>query len=312
MPAKKTVIFITLVLVSGLAGMFLTSCGAASYLDSNRASKDYMGPEVDPAEDYYFDSDEAAEERGDMVSGRVGESALRHVIRSGSLDLTVSDTREAMDEVNSIVGGAGGIVSNSNVYEVREGQYAAYLTLRVPDKNFDPVMLQLEALGKATNMQTGLDDVTMQYIDLESRLNNQKAQEARLVEILELADTVEEILEVERELFRIRGEVETMTAQFDYLKDQVSFSTIHLSLREEAIPTEIISPYAFHNLGSRIVQTFIASINIILNSVSYIIIAFSALLPIVIVLGLLAVLVWLIVRKLSKRRAKVETDIETK
>ncbi len=312
MPVKKIAIFITLILLTGLAGMFLASCGAVSYMDSGKVSVDYMEPEARPAEDYDLDISEEAAERGEMINGRVGETTLRHVIRSGSIELTVTDTRETIREIRDMIEDAEGIISNSNIYEMREGQYGANLILRVPDRNFDAVMAQLETYGKAINVRTGLDDVTMQYIDLESRLNNQKAQEERLVEILEMAETVEEVLEVEKELYRVRGEVEAMTAQFNYLKDQVSYSTIHLSLREETIPTGTISPSAFHNLGSRIAQAFIGSINIVLNSVSFIIIAFSALLPILIILGLLVILIWIVVRKLSKRKDKAKDNIETK
>lgn len=313
MPAKKIAILITLILVTGLAGIILTSCGAVSYMDSRGVSDEYIGPESPPFEAYDDMAKSAdAPERGEVFNGRVGETALRRIIRSGSIELTVEDTRETIREIRGMIETKEGIISSSNIYEMREGQYGANLTLRIPNKNFDSVMAQLETYGKATNIQTGLDDVTMHYIDLESRLNNQKAQEKRLVEILDMAETVEEVLEVEKELYRVRGEVETMTAQFNYLKDQVSYSTIHLLIREETIPTGTVSPSAFHDLGSRIAQAFIGSINVVLNSVSFIIIAFSALLPILIILGVIVILVWLLVRKLSKRKDKAESNIDLK
>lgn len=313
MPAKKIAILITLILVTGLAGIILTSCGAVSYMDSRGVSDEYIGPESPPFEAYDDMAKSAdAPERGEVFNGRVGETALRRIIRSGSIELTVEDTRETIREIRGMIEAKEGIISSSNIYEMREGQYGANLTLRIPNKNFDSVMAQLETYGKATNIQTGLDDVTMHYIDLESRLNNQKAQEKRLVEILDMAENVEEVLEVEKELYRVRGEVETMTAQFNYLKDQVSYSTIHLLIREETIPTGAVSPGAFHDLGSRIAQAFIGSINVVLNSVSFIIIAFSALLPILIILGVIVILVWLLVRKLSKRKDKAESNIELK
>ncbi|MGM0652752.1 MAG: DUF4349 domain-containing protein, partial [Bacillota bacterium] len=155
---------------------------------------------------------------------------------------------------------------------------------------------------KARNIQTGSDDVTMQYIDLESRLNNQKAQEERLVEILEMAETVEDILEIERELNRVRGEIESMTAQLNHLEDQVSFATIHVNLREEAIPTGELTTGPFEGLWSRIVQTFTGSINFILNATSIIIIAFSAILPVLIVLAIITFIIVLVIRNLLRRK----------
>jgi len=303
--AKQGKVIIILVAVAVFAGILLASCAAPAY---------YMGTDDMVAEEAAMDAEYIYSNRSgvadapevdfgkEMLDGRVGESSLRHVIRTGSIELTVTDPREKISEVRVIVENSEGMISSSNIYEIRDGQYGANLTLRIPNVNFDPVMEQLQALGRARNVQTGTDDVTMQYIDLQSRLNNQQAQEERLVEILEMAETVEDVLEVERELFRIRGEIETMTAQMNHLQDQVSYATIYLNIREETIPTGGISPGAFENLGGRIGEAFIGSINFVLNAVSIAIIAFSALLPILLVLGITVILIVLLARRLSRRK----------
>ncbi len=313
MTAKRFKVISLFILVTMLAGFLLTSCAATDY---------YMGSSDIRMEDaametHYVQEEPAAAEKtpdtdyDTMVhNGRVGEGNLRHVIRTGSIELTVTDTREKISDVRSIVEQSGGMISSSNVYEAREGQYSAHLTLRVPNDNFDRVMDQLQTLGKERNVQTGTDDVTMQYIDLESRLNNQKAQEERLIEILDIAQTLEEVLEVERELHRVRGEIETMTARLNHLKDQVSYSTITLTIREEAVPTEEISPLAFENLGKSVGQAFIGSINFILKAVSFMVVAFAALLPVLITLGIAAILIYLPVRKFSKRRKTAAGELD--
>ena len=93
-----------------------------------------------------------------------------------------------------------------------------------------------------------------------------------------------------------------MTAQLTYLKDQVTYSTINLSLREESIPTENISPGAFDDFGSKVMQALIGSINFVLSAVSVIVLAVVALLPVMIVLGGLALIIVLLVRKAAKRK----------
>lgn len=299
---------LVLIAVLGMAAL-ITGCGAASYYVAEDAAYEYVDSDQHAPE--YAMADEAGRGvDGKVLGGTVGEASLRHVIRNGSLSLTVDDTRETIREISGMINDKGGIVSSSNIYEVREGQYNADLTLRVPVNLFDSTMDQLETFGKVTRRDTGMDDVTMQYIDLQSRLANQEAQEARLVEILEMAETVEEVLEVERELYRVRGEIESMSAQLTYLTDQVSFSTIYLSLREETIPTGTISPNPFHNLGQRIVQAFTGSINVVLSAVSFIVLAFVALIPVLILVGIFVALIWLLVRKL-KNRKKDRTEGET-
>ena len=293
---------LVLIVVLGMAAL-ITGCGAASYYVAEDAAYEYIDSDQHAPE--YAMADEAGRGvDGKVLGGTVGEASLRHVIRNGSLSLTVDDTRETIREISGMINDKGGIVSSSNIYEVREGQYNADLTLRVPVNLFDSTMDQLETFGKVTRRDTGMDDVTMQYIDLQSRLANQEAQEARLVEILEMAETVEEVLEVERELYRVRGEIESMSAQLTYLTDQVSFSTIYLSLREETIPTGTISPNPFHNLGQRIVQAFTGSINVVLSAVSFIVLAFVALIPVLILLGIIVTLIWLLVRKLKNRKKR--------
>jgi len=304
---------ILLMVLIGFSLLVISSCAAPAY---------YMGTDEAAVEDVAVDYAPAPEERAAMeatdtdyktyTNGEVaGERHVRHVIRNGSIELTVSDTREKIRDIHSIAEEAGGVISNSNIYEMREGQYAANLTLRIPENNFSRVMDELETLGKARNIQTGSDDVTMQYVDLESRLNNQKAQEERLIEILEMAETVEDVLEIERELYRVRGEIESMTAQLNRLDDLVSLATIQVNLREEAIPTGELTTGPFEGLWTRIVQTFTGSVNFILNATSITIIAFSALLPVLILLAFITLIIVLVVRKLSKRkRANASQSLE--
>ncbi len=318
MTAKRTMLLLAAALMFGLLITVLSSCAAPYLMEVRDATDAVVAPEeMDrpyPVEEHV---DEYAAERGEpdrpvevTEDGRVGETALRHVIRSGSISLSVIDTRETMNDVRSIVENAEGLVSDSYVYEIREGRYGASMTLRVPEKRFDTVMNTLEELGKATNIETRSEDVTMEYVDLESRLNNQKAQEERLIEILDKAETVEEILEVERELHRVRGEIESMTARLNRLEDQVSYATINLNLREEAVPTGSVSPGAFENLSTRMGEAFIGSVNFILNALSVLIVAMSAILPVLIILFVIAIVIWLLVRRIIKRRTAGGETIE--
>jgi len=161
-------------------------------------------------------------------------------------------------------------------------------------------------------VQTGVDDITMEYVDLESRLKNQIAQEERLIEILEMAETVEDVLEIERELYRVRGEIESMTARMNHLKDQVTYATINVNLREESVATDVVKPGAFENFGNRVREAFIGSINFLLNSVSFIIIALITLLPALILIGIVILIIrWLIKNVFKKKKNRDDKPIET-
>jgi len=309
MTFKRIVLLAAIILLAGVMGLALASCSpVADYSRLEMPADEVEMAPGRPVEEYMTDDWDMA--RGEPagpdheITGPVlGDSALRHVIRRGSIDLTVSDTRAKIQEVQKIARDAEGIIGSSYIYEIREGQYAASMTLRIPEQHFDNVLEQLENLGKATNISTELEDVTMQYVDLQSRLNNQKAQEGRLTEILEMAETVEEVLEVEKELNRVRGEIEAMTARLIRLEDQITYATIHVSLRDEAIPTGTVSPQPFHNLGRRISETFIGSINFILNAASGLLVLMAALIPALIVLIIIGIIVWLIIRRSLRGKA---------
>ncbi len=297
-------------MLAGLTVFILASCASPLEYAYRGAQQEYIDTAPETPMEEHFPDEEWDMARGepdaadyDSSAPGVDEPSIRHVIRKGSIDLSVSDTREKLQEVQKIIRDAEGLVASLYIYEIREGQYGARATLRVPEGKFETVLEQLEALGKVTNIQTELEDITMQYIDLESRLNNQKAQEERLTEILEMADTVEDVLEVERELNRVRGEIESMSARLTRLKDQVTYATINISLREEAVPTGAVSPHAFHNLGNRISEAFVGSINFFLNAFSSLIVLFTALIPALFIIIIIGLIIWLIVRGRLKRRA---------
>ncbi len=123
----------------------------------------------------------------------------RFIIYTGSLELTVRDTRKTVEEIRQITAGEGGLVSESRIYESQKGQFAADLSLRIPETRFDDFIAQLEELGEAANVRKSSEDVTLSYLDLETRIKNLKTSEKRLLEILAEAGTVEEILTVEQE-----------------------------------------------------------------------------------------------------------------
>jgi predicted nuclease with TOPRIM domain len=90
---------------------------------------------------------------------------------------------------------------------------------------------EIGTYGKVLDERTTSEDVTERYIDLKARLNNLQMEEQSLVELLAKTKTVDEILRVEQELARVRGEVESLQGQINYLDRNVAMSLITVSLR---------------------------------------------------------------------------------
>ncbi|MBW6470617.1 MAG: DUF4349 domain-containing protein [Methanosarcinaceae archaeon] len=198
----------------------------------------------------------------------VEESVERKMISTADLAIKVDDSAAAIDEIIKITQAAGGFVSSSSVYDSYYGgdQKEGYATVRVPKDGFTSVIGEIETLGEVTSKTISGRDVTEEYIDLSARLGNLEKQEERLVEILEMATTVEEVLDVERELGRIRGEIESLTGRLKYLNDKVDLSTITVRVSE---PRPITQSWGVRDALSESVAGFISSVAALIVFVGY-------------------------------------------
>lgn len=141
----------------------------------------------------------------------------RKVVYTGRMSIVVADVRWAVASAKAIAEKAGGYLQASTLNSV---------VLRVPAKEFEPVMSALEKAGTVTDRRVEAQDVTEQYVDLELRIKNVKALLDKLQALLDKAPDVKTALEVEKELARARTELEQLQGQLNRLASQVAFSTI--------------------------------------------------------------------------------------
>ena len=215
------------------------------------------------------------------------------IIQRASLSIEVADFQTSTAALSQIVERADGFIADSYSYVTDTDRKRGEITIRVPSARFLAVITELETLGAVTSQHISGEDVTEEYIDLQARLNNSERQEQRLLEILELAETVEEILEVERELERVRGEVEQMTGRITYLENRIELATITVSVYE---PEPITQNWGIRDALRAAFAGFVAVIRGLIIAVGYA-------LPILILLGLGWLVRSIIVRR---RRGRVE------
>jgi len=107
-------------------------------------------------------------------------------------------------------------------------------TLRIPASQMDAAMAELKKLGRVENESQGGEEVTQQYVDLQARLENSKHTEQRLTEILrQRTGKLQDVLKVELEIDRVRGEIEQMQAEKKELTKRVAFATLNTTVKEE-------------------------------------------------------------------------------
>ena len=227
-----------------LASLALVACsgsGAGSGSDSAA---------VEPARDGALNM--PADDTGDSGGGEEESGAM--VIRTKTMRLEVSSTADAVDRVREITRSHEGTVSSMQVASGDEWIYhydetgnivgdgtavRGWVTVRVPTDSYEDFVAEVGDLGTIRYQSESTDDVTQEHVDMSARLANLKAQETRLREFFDAAKDVDDMLAIEEELGRVRGEIESLDAQITYLERQAAMATVSVELVE---PDDIVTP----------------------------------------------------------------------
>lgn len=191
-----------------------------------------------------------------LVSG--GEAAVRpassrRIIYTAHIEMTVDDfsvfERNVADVISKHDGFAAERTTDRRHGDHRDGNWV----IRVPVHNYDAFLTGLDALGFAKSRSETSDDVTEAYVDLEARISNQRKLEQRMIAMVdERPGKLSELLEIERELSRVREEIERMEGRMRVLADQTSLATVHLRVSEEATYEPPTAP----TLGERVASAW--------------------------------------------------------
>lgn len=195
---------------------------------------------------YASGGDVGAYEESADDGGTAPSAQDRAVIVTGEMYMTVDDPVATADQVATIVQGAGGRVDGRS--ETAPDEYyggAAALTLRIPADELDDVLERVRALGTVDELRTESSDVTTQVTDLESRISTLRASTKRIEGLLTEAEDIGDIIALENELSSRQAELESLEARQRGLDDQVSMSTIYLSLTTEPVVIVDDSPDSF-------------------------------------------------------------------
>jgi hypothetical protein len=167
----------------------------------------------------------------------VVQNTNRKVIKNADLRLQVKDTDVAIDRATQIISDSGGYIVSSRVwfqdYYGNNLKYAT-MTIGVPVDEFENVLRRLRDLAIHVQDETASgEDVTDQYVDLQSQLQNLEATRARIQEFLKDAKTIDEALRINQELSNIEAQIEQIKGRMNYLSDRSAFSTITINFEPE-------------------------------------------------------------------------------
>ena len=244
--------------------------------------------------------------RADVAKSVASPQQLpRMIVRTADVRIVVADTSKAVDAVTKSVESQGGYVSGSQIW--REGELLrAKLTLRVPGDKLTSALSAIRDVAKRVENQTiSSEDVTQEYVDLESQLRNLEATEIELRELMtgirKNARKAAEVLEIHQQITAIRGEIERTRGRMRYLAQVSSFSTIALDVIPDAIAQPVVEPgwqplVIVKNASRALVGSLQGMATVMIWILIYLV-------PVVGIFVLVALVVWKVYRRVRPRVA---------
>ena len=190
-------------------------------------------------------------------------------------------------------------IYNGSAYASRRFR-SANLTIRIPAENVDQFTEQVSGIANVISQEKNLEDVTLNYVSTESRMKALQTEEARLLELMEQAETMADLLEIEARLTDVRYELESATSRLRTYDNQINYATIHLDISEVQEYTPVEDP----TLWERISGGFKGSLENLWESLQDLLVFLVVAFPFLLVYGSIILVIVLIVRKVVKKQPK--------
>ncbi|MBE5883091.1 MAG: DUF4349 domain-containing protein [Lachnospiraceae bacterium] len=263
---KVTAILLTVCMMA-----VLTGCGASAMADqamteavTNGSYSSYAVEEEYVVEESLMDSGafvtgstdmkEAPAEGGETADVAVSD---RKLIKTVDMNVETQEFDTLLATIDSQVKALGGYIENMNTYngsayysyrEIRN----ANLTIRIPKNELDTFLNTVTGISNVIRRSDRVEDVTLAYVDMESHRDALRTEQTRLLELLERAESIEDIITIEQRLSQVRYQLESMESQLRTYDNQVDYSTVYLNIEE----VEIYTPVEEETVWERISEGF--------------------------------------------------------
>ncbi|MGG1398216.1 DUF4349 domain-containing protein [Bacillus salipaludis] len=221
----------------------------------------------------------------------------KKVIYTADLELRVKKFEQTVQRIEEKVEKYGGYIAESNVIKEGKEQVSGSIRIRIPQKYFQSFLHDAEGQAAEVIQRniTG-QDVTEEYVDLESRLKSKKVVEERLLSFMKKANKTEDLLKISADLATVQEEIETIEGKLKFLENQTSFSTVNIMLHEYKVVVPNIDKDNL-NTWEKTEKQFMKSINTLIAIVSWLVVFVIGNLPILIIISAIGLLLYLYIKK---------------
>jgi hypothetical protein len=293
-------------LVFALQAVFMTACGSADMTESSTAY-DVATADYDNGAGYYSyeeDYDDAAKEESADADSAQTVSSDRKLIKTVDISLETENYDSLLSDLESQITALGGYIESrysnnrSNSYQEsgRELRYTS-MTVRMPKDKLDTFLTSVSEQTNVVSISENVEDVTLQYVDMESHKKALLTEQERLLELLEKAETVEDIISIEDRLSEVRYQIESMESQLRTYDNKIDYSTVYLSIDE----VEQYSPSEGETIGERIRNGFLDSLEGVKDGLTEFAIWFVIKLPYLVVWAVILAVIVFVFLKMRKR-----------
>lgn len=230
----------------------------------------------------------------------------RKLIRNMNLSVETTSFDTLLQSIQTKVGELQGYIEQSDISgnsitnQGRPSKKYANLVLRIPAQNLNSFISQVESEGNVTYKSESINDVTLEYSDVESRLKTLRMEQERLWELLAQADSTESIILLEERLTEVSSEIESSESRLRHMDNSVTYSTVYLDITE----VDIESPTQPETAWQQIQRGFTRNLISLMDNLTIFFIHLLSSLPVLIFLALLVLIVVVIIRRIRKKHKK--------
>ncbi len=305
---------LTALCLAGCMTAVLGGCGSSAKFAENTAAdtaasaESYSTTMQDAGGGYLteeYATDEAPAENGEAELGE--EAALagseRKLIQTVDLNVETKEFDLLMSTLEQQVDAMGGYIEQMDTYNgssysgYRTSRYAS-MTLRIPKDKLNGFLDTISEISNVVNRSEYVQDVTLAYVDVESRRNSLRTEQDRLLELLEQAESIEDIITIEDRLSTVRYQLESMESQLRTYDNKVDYSTVNIYIDE----VRELTPVAEETTWERISGGFMESLRDIGNGIKETAVWFVIHIPYIIIWGVVIIVCILIIRRFRRKR----------
>lgn len=280
-----------------LALTMLAGCGASSSPAMKQEAMEYAMAETAAM------APGAITGASDTVTQEV--STDQKLIKRVNMDAETEDLEALLPQLLAEISALGGYVESQEIFN--GSSYASYrhrnarLTIRVPAENLNGLVQQVKGASNVVSYNESVEDVTLAYVDMETRILVLETERDRLLELMEQAETMSDLLEIEARLTEVRSALESINSQLRVLANQVSYATIELYINQVKAYTEVEEQTVWQRIGSGFKKNLQ---NIGEDLVDFFVWAITYSPQLILWAGIFAVVIIVIRRSFRKRKVK--------